>query len=95
MGLDILDLVFRLECAFGINLNRGDVDALFDQHRPPDLRLGDLFEHARRRAVRSGTTLLDGEGYWPKFQQVVSDSTGVDHAAVMKDTWLTRDLGSR
>lgn len=78
-----------------MKLNRGEVDAQFSRVRPPDLRLGDLFEHAGGKAVQSGSTLLDDEEYWPMFPQVVSDSTGVEPALVMKATWLIRELGSR
>jgi hypothetical protein len=44
MGLDILDLVFRLEKYFGIRISRADFFDMLERNEPPDSTIGDLFD---------------------------------------------------
>ena len=92
MGLDILDLVFRLERTFGIKIRRED----FDQMCGTDVRVGELFEFVRSKAVLGGVldAELDAETLWFLFQRAVSDSMGVEPGEVTKDRWLIRELGA-
>src|SRR3954453_12803481 len=47
MGLDVLDITFRLEKRFAIKIYRGDLSPLFERRQPPDLAVGDLVPFLR------------------------------------------------
>jgi acyl carrier protein len=97
MGIDILDLIFRLERTFGVKIPRSEFALLALKNEPIDLVAGDLFEYVRRKARLSGVRLLDDETdshlMWPLFQKAVSDALGVEPGEVTKESWLIRDLG--
>ena len=97
MGLDALDMIFRLEMQFGIKLPRGDLDALIAKNDLPDFKAGELFDLVRAKAFVSRFTTLDAEAdaevFWPLFQQTLSDALGVDPGEIAKDSWIIRELG--
>jgi hypothetical protein len=96
MGLDILDLVFRLERRFGIRISRDNLYKALDKSESPDMKVGELFEYVRRRAVLAGVLdeEMDAESLWIMFLRDVSDALGVEPCEVAKDQWLVRDLGA-
>jgi hypothetical protein len=95
LGIDILDLVFRLERRFGTKISRSDLDELIGANDPPDILVGALFDFVRKRANPSGVfdEEMDAESLWPIFRREVSDSLGVEEDEVTKDKWLIRELG--
>ena len=96
MGLDLLDLVFRLERTFGLKIRRQDLEKLARQNDPPDLLVGQLFDLVRGQTPRGGVLdhEVDAEAFWPLFQQQVVDALGIDPDEVTKDKRLFRDLGA-
>lgn len=96
MGIDVLDLVFRLETRFGIQIPRGDWIKLMMKNDPPDIAVGDVFDFVRSRAIASGVVdpEMDADLIWPMFQRDISDSLGVEPDEVVKDRWIIRDLGA-
>lgn len=96
MGLDLLDLVFRLERTFGLKIQRKDLERLARQNDPPDLLVGQLFDLVRGQTPRGGVLdhEVDAEAFWPLFQQQVVDALGIDPDEVTKDKRLFRDLGA-
>jgi hypothetical protein len=96
MGVDILDLTFRLERRFGIKIRRDDLVKLIEKNEPPDVTVGQLFDFVRSRADR--VALLDDEMdadlIWLMFQREVSDALGVEPGEVLKGSWIIRDLGA-
>lgn len=95
MGLDLLDLVFRLERRFGTKIRRAQLDELIGANDPPDILVGALFDLVRQTAKPGGLfdEEMDAESLWPMFQREVSDSLGVDEEEVTKEKWLIRELG--
>jgi acyl carrier protein len=49
MGLDFLDVTFRIEKNFNLRISNEDWTALATGRRPPDVTAGELFELIRRR----------------------------------------------
>ncbi len=92
MGLDVLDLVFRLEGRFGIEISRGDWLELMRRNEPPDVAVGDLFDLVCRRAIQGG--VQEADSLWPIFQRDVSEALGVEPEEVAKWKWILRDLGA-
>lgn len=95
MGLDFLDLIFRLERQFGTKISRSQLDAMIRDRDPPDMLAGELFEYVRKKARPGGVydEEMDAESLWPMFQLAVSDSMGVHVDEVTEDKWLIRELG--
>ena len=56
--MDMLDIVFRLEQAFGIKIAPDDLERYATPRTPPDLRVSDLI--ALVRAKRPGYVVRDG-----------------------------------
>jgi hypothetical protein len=52
MGLDLLDIVFRSERAFGVKRKERDVVALFTKRQPPDVTAGEWYEFVRAAYLR-------------------------------------------
>ena len=44
MGIDLLDLAFRLERLFGVKVSPDQFSKLAMRNDPPDIRVGDLFD---------------------------------------------------
>jgi hypothetical protein len=98
MGIDILDLFFRLERTFGVKIGREESLDLLRTSDPPDVTAGELFAFVREKVRSAGTSVLDDEldsdALWPIFQRALSDSLGVERDEVTKDRWVLRELAS-
>ena len=85
MGMDVLDIVFRLEKAFGIKVARGELERHILPRNPPDFRVTDLLSLIR--AKWPAYTIRDGV-------LALVDTLGVDAARVHDDASISRDLGA-
>jgi acyl carrier protein len=96
MGIDLLDVAFRLERRFGVRVSREQLEKLVLKHDPPDIRVGDLFDFIRGEVPRSGVLdlELDAHALWPIYQREISDALGVDIENVTKEKGLIHDLGA-
>ncbi len=97
MSIDFIDILWRIERHFGVKVEHEEWTKLVMKNDPPDVLVGDLFEFVRIRAFRAGVLdeELDGEAIlWAQFQQLVSDSLGVDLDEVIKDRGFIHDLGA-
>jgi hypothetical protein len=96
MGIDLLDLAFRLERQFGVRVSSHQLSKLAMRNDPPDIRVGDLFDLLCSDVPRFGVLdlALDAETLWPTYQRAISDALGVDLAEVTKDKALDHDLGA-
>lgn len=96
MGIDLLDVAFRLERTFGVKISRDEFFALGAKNTPHDVLCGDLFELLRAR-LRAGAVLdpeIDADTLWPLFQREISDALGIESEDVPKDAGLIYDLGA-
>jgi hypothetical protein len=96
MGIDLLDVAFRLERRFGVKISRDQLSKMVMRNDPPDIIVGDLFEFIRGEIPRIGVLDLDldADAIWPMLQREISDGLGVDIKAVTKDKGLIHDLGA-
>jgi hypothetical protein len=96
VGIDILDICFRLERVFGVKITHKDLLKLSELNADRDVLVGDLFDLVQRTAFQNGLLdeEIDGEeNLWPLFQQVIMTATGVNADEVQRDRGLVRDLG--
>jgi hypothetical protein len=96
MGIDLLDVKFRLERRFGVKISGDQLWKMVMSNDPPDIKVGDLFDFIRREIPQFGVADvdLDGDTVWPILQREISNSLGVDLEAVTKDQGLIHDLGA-
>ncbi len=96
MGIDLIDLAFRLERHFGVKLTIDQLRKMWIKNEPPDIRVGELFDFVRRKVPEAGVLDLDADAdiLWPLFQRDVSDALDVELREVTKDKWLAHDLGA-
>jgi hypothetical protein len=96
MGIDLLDLAFRLERQFGVKVSRDQFLTLAMRNDPPDIKVGDLFDFLRDEVPRFGVLdlQLDADILWPVYQRAISDALGVDLEEVTKDKGFVHDLGA-
>ena len=96
MGMDLLDLAFRLERHFGVRVSMDQLRKMWIKNEPPDISVGELFDFVRGQVPQAGVLDLDADAdiLWPLFQREVSDALGVELWEVTKDKWLVQDLGA-
>jgi hypothetical protein len=96
LGLDLLDVKYRLERRFGVKVTNEQMTKLAMRNEPPDINVGALFELIRDQIPQSGVLDLeiDAELLWPLFQQEISDALGVNVEDVTKYKGLIHDLGA-
>jgi hypothetical protein len=96
MGIDLLDVAFRLERRFGVKISRDQLFKMIMRNEPPDLIVGDLFDFIRAEIPQCGVVdlELDADAVWPMFQREISNGLGVEVEAVTKEKGLIHDLGA-
>jgi hypothetical protein len=96
MGIDLLDVAFRLERRFRVKICRDQLTKSVMKNDPPDIRVGDLFDFIRSEISRVGVLdlELDADDLRPMFQREISDGLGVNADEVTKDKGLIHDLGA-
>ncbi len=87
MGIDLLDVAFRLEKRFGVRILREPFSKMVMRNDPPNITVGDLFDAVRAQAPQLGVfdLDLDADALSSMFQRKISDSLGVDIEEVTKD----------
>jgi hypothetical protein len=91
MGIDTLDIIFRLEKAFGIKIPR---NVLFEESwdwRRRDVRVGELHEQLCRRLREAGRPVPHSS--WHRVKVCVAESLGVELRKINRESWLFRELG--
>jgi hypothetical protein len=96
MGLDLLDLFFRLERTFAIRIERVEIEDLFRIGQRRDITVGELFGIVRSKIPLTSLLLdeeIDTELIWSMFQRALSDSLGVDTEEITKEKWILHEFG--
>ncbi len=91
MGLNLLDIRYRVEREFGVDPTGERLRQLLLQHRPPDITAGEFYVHIGN-LCRSKWLPVPADS-WPRFQQILSEVTGVEVSEIQTDSWLGQDLG--
>lgn len=94
MGMDALDMAWRLEKAFGITWFKEDYDRCVAQRRDPsgdDLTAGDIDAFVRTKLREANLPIPPST--WHRVQKVLGDVTGAKLAKIRPESHLRRDLG--
>jgi hypothetical protein len=96
MGIELIDLAFRIDRRFGVRVSRDQLSKLAMRNDPPDIIIGDLFDFICGEVPQSGVLdlELDADALWPIFRRAISDALGIDLEEITKEKGLIRDLGA-
>ena len=89
MGIDALDLAFRLEKRFGVRIRPGDCLPIFQARR--DLTVGGLHEVVCRRLREEGRPVPFAS--WNGVRLEVGKALGVSPLVIRRSSRLIADLG--
>jgi hypothetical protein len=93
MGLDFLDITFRLEKAFSIKLPRGWHEGMPFTTTPKfDLRAGDLHDHVCHHLRRANRPVPHSS--WTRVKLVLANALGAHPSIIRREKWLAADLGA-
>ena len=91
MGLDDLDIVFRLERQFAVKLTLADLGKKFLQRTPPDLSAGELHDWVVAQCVTEGKSVPHSS--WRRVKEVLLDAIAAPPSTARRDSLLRADLG--
>ncbi|MBA4031741.1 MAG: hypothetical protein C0478_12750 [Planctomyces sp.] len=99
MGIDLLDLMFRVEREFGITLQRADLMQLLKDGNttdPPagtwsDIRVADFVSFVE--AAISDQQAAPAPDVYNRIKKHIVECLGVEPLDVTPNAWLVRDLG--
>lgn len=90
MGIDALDMHFRIEKTFQISISMEELRSLF---REGDIRVGDLYEHLLNRLMLQDRTRYNlhlNYELWRDVQRMLQCATGRSMDEIMLETRLER-----
>ena len=90
MGVDFLDLQFRLERSFALKLPSGWLDAIADPVRR-DVQAGPIHAMIRRSFADDGRPLPPSA--WHRVKLCIAQAGGCSPWKVGEQTWLVKELG--
>ncbi len=95
MGIDILDLTFRLEREFSVKLDRAPLMNHFYQDDGRwDIQVRDFIGWVRWNIENQTPGFDDDDAeVYQRVQQQIIECLVLDEAEVTPDAWLVRDLG--
>ena len=94
MGVDSLDMGFRIEQAFQFKWEGTDYDRLFAYIPDPanrDLRAGDVHHYVCTRLRELGRAIPHSS--WHRVQKVLAETTGTSPKLIRPQSFLKKDLG--
>ena len=93
MGLELLDLTFRLENVFGIKLKNGSLESFFTrQGIKYDLTVGDLHEWVCEELRSQGRPVPYSS--WRRLKRCISEALGVHMKEFRPQSRWRQDLGA-
>jgi acyl carrier protein len=94
MGMDVLEIVFRVEDEFGVTLTPEDFDEVCQ--RPSalrsDFRAGDVQFLIGCRLREAGRPVP--EDIWERVRSILATITGVERDRVRPESWVVHELGA-
>jgi acyl carrier protein len=84
MGLDSVELLWRIEGEFGIKISDPEASSI--------LTVGDLNATVLRK-LEIAPTDQRAAGIWERLREAIVDETGVKRDAVVPSARISRDLG--
>ena len=90
MGLDFLDVCFRLERRFNVRLERADFEHLWNR-KPFDLTAGELHEILCKQLHDAGRPVPISS--WNAVRLELGDTLGMSPLQIRRETWMGHDLG--
>jgi hypothetical protein len=91
MGIDLLDIVFRLEKRFDLKIVNADWEDLGAKRKPWDVTAGEV--HFLVAAILTEAGRPVPRSCWNGVRVCLSGALCVPPRDIKEDSWLIRDLG--
>ena len=91
MGVDLLDLRFRVEHEFGVDPAGEPLRRIAIQRQPPDITAGELHDLICDLCRAAGTPVPSDS--WRRLTLILSAVSAVDPSEITKESGLIHDLG--
>lgn len=94
MGVDWLDVAFRLEKSFSIKIRRGDTERLIPQafvSKPMGVRCGELHEMVLKLCGEQNVPAPSSS--WTRVKLCIMHGCRAKAIKVRKEAWLVDDVG--
>jgi hypothetical protein len=92
VGIDFLDIEFRIEKEFGIALQVSDLNSVSDARDRSDITAGELHFIIGCKLRESGRPVP--RSIWNKVRIVLSQALGVSPHSIKPESWIIKDLGA-
>jgi hypothetical protein len=94
MGIDSLDILFRLEKSFNVKIARGDTERLLAQAVTPGktgVRCGDIHVMVLKLCAEQGLPVPSSS--WTRVKLCIMHGCRAKAKKVRRDAWLVDDVG--
>jgi hypothetical protein len=91
MGIDVLDIMFRIEKRFGIRIVGADWTDLVGKRSPPDITAGELWFLVAAKLHEAHLPVP--RSCWNAVRVILSQALRVPPREIKKESWLIRELG--
>ena len=91
MGIDLLDIRFRIEKRFGVTLEIGDMECFAANRHPFDITAAELHFLVGAKLQEAGRPVP--RGCWNGIRLVLAEALCVSPHKIKPESWLVKDLG--
>jgi hypothetical protein len=93
MGIDLLDINFRIEREFGVRIALRDLVHLVKDDAIHDPTAGELFDLLVRSLPEPEDSERTADDRWTRLQSIIAETCGIPASMVKRDARLVADLG--
>jgi len=90
MGMVLLDVTFRVERAFGIDMPRDGWSEMGIQRAGDDVTVGQYHAYIRAQCEAQGKPIPTDS--WPVLVRLICDASGCRENEITPQTWLIKDI---
>jgi hypothetical protein len=90
MGIDFLDVAFRIEKQFGVRIEPADILPAWTKDDRNDVTAGEFHEIICEKCREQGIKVPRSS--WNQLKLALVDALGVTPSEIKKDAWLRKDL---
>ena len=91
MGIDLLDICFRIEKRYHVTLDAADLLSLVNREPPTDITAGDLHFLVGAKLREAGRPVP--RSLWNGIRIALAEGLGVTPMDIKPGSWLIKELG--
>jgi hypothetical protein len=91
MGIDLLDVSFRIDREFGVDPRGDELRRIGLSHDPPDVTAGELHD-LLCDLIRADGRMVPVDS-WERLRSILSEALARDENVIHRESWLVKELG--